>query len=900
MNETKPVVVSSEQSLVVFISSVMDHNLQEARDTVCNCLINTEIFVPWAFEYTPASSERVDEGYLRKVKECDFFVWIPEKEISPPVEAEIREAINSKRHILVFPRDCAKRDNLVDEYIDKLKPLTKYRCWKEPSELRKELRLAFRDEIIRSVRNIPRLRNIAYLEETAQASIARCIARLRGAGVPDESAEEMARNPNVGFHGEISIPDNSRNCILIVDQMGAGKSLVAERLLQEAVNLGYSDQLQPAPMFLEARNCMPSLENAVRSNLRDFCNPFLRGVYLVIDNLDGCSGDHSFNIVQQAEVLLRQWPNSVVIITSRPIPAIEPFKERWINMPVLTTEQSGKLIALAAGKESMYFTHNSWTPSILDAIKRPLFALLLGGYFRHSELRALNSKGQLINSLVEKALENNLCDVADSLEALSKLAKLSMEHEGSPVSLNEIGTRPETAKILQETPLVVLEGDKISFTLPILLEWFAALGLSKGFPIPEDICDDAATIDKWFYALIVFFANYSFDQTMPYISLLAEKDPAVCAKIVTEGLAKWSFESATTNMSAVKCGQNIRDTMNCWIKGLGALAPIIGPVNANGKVLPLAIKVKDQFVQTAWYYGSKNVQDVFEISQIGTIEFHSGEWRSAKLSRAGTQSGWPWLWTLDELRNKIKELIEKKRILFNNPACRKEYLWKVAIDFTNKGSRYSDPILLASILKRLDESRGVDKLTLGGRGTYFVQELSNDLMRLKENGIETIESPWPCPDICIESKTKNEYSAEQQLKRTKAILKEALDSYQEIANDLFPKSMVKRMPIAGLLPAKLHGCFRPYTPNTRYFYEPSLAWYLEPLGAGTNQLEIRDFKGDEIYESGLHEELREKARERKWSSYILYGGVHTSGQTPVTDLIYQWLKQDLKSVSWLD
>ena len=47
----------SESDLLVFISSVMDDELGLARDSTAKAIQEMGFGRPWAFEYTPASSE---------------------------------------------------------------------------------------------------------------------------------------------------------------------------------------------------------------------------------------------------------------------------------------------------------------------------------------------------------------------------------------------------------------------------------------------------------------------------------------------------------------------------------------------------------------------------------------------------------------------------------------------------------------------------------------------------------------------------------------------------------------------------------------------------------------------------------------------------------------------------
>src|SRR5437588_13113284 len=79
----------------VFISSILNpsiENLLDERKTVRRVVDSYRFLRSWAFEDAPASSEDLDESYLRNVEECDIFIVIIGREAKNPVAAEIRPA----------------------------------------------------------------------------------------------------------------------------------------------------------------------------------------------------------------------------------------------------------------------------------------------------------------------------------------------------------------------------------------------------------------------------------------------------------------------------------------------------------------------------------------------------------------------------------------------------------------------------------------------------------------------------------------------------------------------------------------------------------------------------------------------------------------------------------------
>lgn len=93
----RPVLRGSERELKAFLSSVMRGALNEARQVVVDVLDSPTFLVPWAFEFTPASSEPADDTYLRHVRDADIVIWLAGGEVTQPVINEVREALATGR-----------------------------------------------------------------------------------------------------------------------------------------------------------------------------------------------------------------------------------------------------------------------------------------------------------------------------------------------------------------------------------------------------------------------------------------------------------------------------------------------------------------------------------------------------------------------------------------------------------------------------------------------------------------------------------------------------------------------------------------------------------------------------------------------------------------------------------
>ncbi len=131
----------------------MKDKYQWARDEITLTLDSYPFITPWTFEYTPGSSETIDNGYLRHVRESDFVFWLITSEISPIVFSEVKEAILNKKRLLVVLIDAEETWSLETKTL--IKEIGTGLKWIDPnkfSSLSEATQTTMQDEIIRALR----------------------------------------------------------------------------------------------------------------------------------------------------------------------------------------------------------------------------------------------------------------------------------------------------------------------------------------------------------------------------------------------------------------------------------------------------------------------------------------------------------------------------------------------------------------------------------------------------------------------------------------------------------------------------------------------------------------------------------------------------------------------------
>ncbi len=143
----------SETSLLVFISSVMRPELESARNHAREAFLELGFTRPWAFEFTPTSSEPPDESYLRKVQESDFVVWLIGDTTTQPVTSEINTCITSGCRLIAVQLPCDARDDNTSSLMNTARSYTKWDYLNDMADLKEHLKRAICDKLVRALRN---------------------------------------------------------------------------------------------------------------------------------------------------------------------------------------------------------------------------------------------------------------------------------------------------------------------------------------------------------------------------------------------------------------------------------------------------------------------------------------------------------------------------------------------------------------------------------------------------------------------------------------------------------------------------------------------------------------------------------------------------------------------------
>lgn len=894
---TSATLVSGEPPVRVFVSGVIDEMRRE-RGQATRIIEQLPFATPWTFEYTPASSEEVTRGYLRHVREADLVIWLLGQTTSNAVVDEIREALSYDRRILAFLFPATVRDPASQMLLGEVGTRCK---WVDvpTGQFARVLPASVGDEVRRRLRDEPGLGRSARVEDLRKASFGRCVNGWRGAGLSRGEAEELTKDQFVGAPSARLVPSAERPIVVLVGEIGIGKSLLAERLLQRALEVFGTSASAPIPVFLDGLSEDTRLEDVVGAACQGLGQVATQGVYLIIDDAEPLGPARFRKLLDQIRLLVARWPKSRAVVTTRPMSDIS-LQEEFESVPEQSSEKSLSLINRLSGKELDRFV--DWPPSVKAVIGRPLFAILLATYLRAHQ-GAPSSPVDLLESLVKHTLQRLQVPDESTTESLEKLA-IELIDRGGPIHRTETELSAIVDHLI-DSGLLVQRGAGVTFALPLLTEWFAANGLRRGELEIRALASAPERLNRFRFPLMLAFALNDHETATRILAPIAAADPGFAARLVNDATKEWFQDVELAAPNYLESGRRLRDAMQAWCEGLGPLSRSIAPVHSDGTLRTVGVGVGDAHLAVSWYYGFEGLEPVESLADKAEVFRRAPVFRlrSAQLS---APAAWAWPWTLEELRSSIDGLIRQRRLYPSAGPLLKELIWETARLVTRRGSLDYGAIPIREVDEALRDLPERGTLITGGHSLEFEDErftlLRESLAEHADLGQHALVYPWPVPDQ-IASRTSRwvseSYSSSRLLERTIAVYTAALRGYSDIVNTWFPK-IGPRLQLFALLPAKLTGWL---TIPTDAKALPSLYYYLEPLPEGSDNLvDIRlgDSPTSEPDWPRLEEAIRRfRPHAADWLGiWQHWSDVPVFQPDSATDWAYRELLSDLKQVCW--
>ncbi len=896
-----------ESDLLVFISSVMSDELNHARQVTEQAVRAFPITRPWAFEFTPASSEPPDHGYLRKVAEADFVVWLIDRETTQPVANEINTCISAGRRLLAFKLPSEGRDACTRNLIDRVSGYAKWRDVENLEGLPEHINAALSDEFVRGIRDPAPPARKHELGKQYRLSVSRCKRMWIALGVPDDIAAELSEDQSIG--DMLKWPNQGLH--MVVGDQGAGKTLALERLFQRLVMRALADSSQPFPLFANARDLREPLIEYVERMSQGYSQPSVQGTSILIDGLDEIGVTAANAMLEQVAAYTDANANVTAMVTSRPLPGLKSAGKQ-VAMPTMDDEHAINLISRISGRELDRRVRYAWSNSTQQAAKLPLFAVMLGSELRKNPSFGVPRPSQLVNRLAEGAWQEagDNAEVVDEL--LQKLAVKAIS-TGARVRLSNVTHGKLQQRWLTDSRLVNEHTGTVDFTVPIFREWYAARALIEQTVSVEDILPAS---DRWIIPLAIAIDSENEALGRQLMVRIASTDPGLVSLLLKELGERWHGDRTDEPFlgTAIEVGAEIRNAMLAWGQGLGKLYPIIGPVDRDGNTATLGVRLNAPHITTSWYSGSKELPAVLDLP--GHINWGnlSPDWPRLSSEQVLHTKTWPWVMTKRRLVDSLSETIRSKGLALDSTDAIRELCWTFALAVKEQGEFNPTPIYIRDVLRFINymEDGSIPKTI-----PYWLNDFSDrDVRSIKiclsesvEDGEEFITEPWPSADQPNSSSLVWRFYSEQRLlERTKSVYAGALRIYDNMVKQWF-KSFGPRLHLYRVLPIRLEGqlVFPPQQNTVNRHSEPTLVWRPRCLPVDAKSIVDFEVGPREEFRDGFLHYCRDERKELKrlrpgdttepWLSEM-GSRLEVFGNRPATELAYDWLKGELRELGW--
>lgn len=613
-------------------------------------------------------------------------------------------------------------------------------------------------------------------------SAARRLVRLEAFGVDaavlDDTFDVLASYVPAPKPGQVAV---------LTGPFGSGKTELAEEWFRGAVDRYAAEGAAPHPVWLHARELRSQVLNAAllqRMSRTEFTS---HGASVVVDGLDEVEAVLSARIVTEAKVFVATNRNSAALLTCRP--GVLPPSLEQTYFQGLSQEEATLLIERVAGSARMTW---GWNPLLVDAVRRPFFALAAATAIREGERPA--GQADLIGRLVERALgpDSTVAPAVHSAEVHQLLVKMAISATNSRNATDGLAFR-ERQLVRTSTLVYDLDASRLEFTLPIFQQWFAAQAVLDDPAQADAAIATPESYDSWRWALAIAGVASAPDQLDTLLARVFRWNPGAGSWLlsqISEG-HHWFRSTTSDSLDQPVAQARVLRATESVISALGDLAPLVFPVTRSDEPFTLGVSTRDQQLSLGWLLEPTDRTRVIELpATVGPFNQDLGHWRWERTGSVSEGVEWPWILPVDRVASATLALLNKSlRLGPSSGVWRREGSYRAARRLVGDRSVLHPPMVTLDVLTQAREllARADDPAM-----TMFIvhnrevhgQDLLNLVSVLSAHDGATFGRLVPGPDVPPEKVASgwiwDRYS-DQQLQRFYAeAYGLACDAYDEI------------------------------------------------------------------------------------------------------------------------
>lgn len=713
-----------------------------------------------------------------------------------------------------------------------------------------------------------------------------CLTKLKAIGIDESIAHTIISN------GVKNNPyPNIENVEYLVGGFGCGKSHSLYLLFIYQYNLFIKNKSSIFPVFIEAKSLVDckSIESWSASK-----NISLENCLIILDGLDEMEYEKIELIMQELDFLCNLHQNFRAIVGSREMTILAGKKT--ININPLSIPEINSLFSQINNLESYnieYLLNNTDNRQMLQMLSKPFFAIVYALYIKNTNRRLCNEM-DLVSLFINKSFQPYIKKNPNIYDIFAQLAVLCIDRNLGYINYTEFDNNIDCDKLLTSGFFITDTRGNYTFSLPIVAQWLGAYAIRKNIINIEDIIRDKSKVIKWRYTLSILFSQMTYDESAIHFSKLVLSMPGIASIIIRDGI---KLESAINLPSEEICAKRIYDCMSIWLR---SLKNIDFNLKTDGKhVNTLACSVIQNRLIYSWadnYLGTDVTIIDFSVYNVG---FHA-----VTQTIVPAQATWPWIITFEQLSKNLEEFINNRQWVLPNSSLEKEFIWQNALKLLHKGDFYCLPIALNELEKYRRYTKDIHTVYNQINLNLFFSYVDS----YKQQGHTELSPPYVPGDKNYSTGwIWSNYSKEQMLIRITNIYTNAINEYKTFIDTFFP-ALKEYLSTYLTCPCNFVGALEYEEDRNDYASGPSMVWYLSPLPKDqTSTCSISYDNPEYIWQnsSAVFEELKKKTRlHRTNDNHYINFAMHNvncfdSSETPVTNLIYSWLEDDLQHIGWI-
>lgn len=687
----------------------------------------------------------------------------------------------------------------------------------------------------------------------------------------------------------------------LIGDFGSGKSHAIYIIILRLLNEYFNSNCDTYPLFVEAKDIVNDGARSIREWIQKH-TLFNTKHILFIDGLDELPIENIKKLLEEINLQTTVNPDIQIFATSRPLTlfSVSPTSKFTINMPSLSMDEELNLMKNVTEEKIHLMTLHTLDESMQKTLSKPFFCILYAtlttAFSKHYKQEI-----DLITEFVYKTIPDD--PDSDLLPDLAQIAQKTIDRNHAPVHITDLSLHTPNNDLLKTGFLLYKDKERsFEYTLPIIAQWMASEAIILNQIQINDIIADEERLSRWIYPLSILFYRLTFKDSLNIFSKIVQEKPGVAAYILKNGI---SLESNISLPSAQECENMIAQSMQSWVDGLGPLGRYIAPLYNNQLKKPSVRKTQDALTCT-WLSPDFNNPD----PKTPSINNGHSNFYQYNLDFIPSQSTWPWFITFDQLSRYLDKKIKNHLFIPPQGQLFKEYIWECALSITRNCNQYEKPIPFSSFREFRDtrELQGaMPKRSIDYE--LFFKEIEN----LEAQGQTQLNPPFPVSDkspLAYPHWTWEQYSSQKYLEKLNFVYFNALNEYEQLV-DLFFSTMKNTLGTYRLMPCKVVGGLvfpdsselNSHTPETATFLK--LTWYFEALSPDSKNatdIQIKEIPFyDDSFLSFLSTHNYSQRPNLPFFSYdrITFTTPEILCSTPVTNIVYDWLANDLKAIGWI-